>query len=262
MATKKVRQKVSASKPEGLKVPVPQQVKLADLQFAPYNPRSISREVMGALKASLRKHGMVLTLVVQKLSGAHGPMVLIGGHQRVRAMRELCAAEGWPEPAEVSAVVLDVGDAEAKQLNVSLNNIEGEFDPYKLGEMFRDIRPAMTMDDVLATGFAPVEIDEMINLLASPDDAARLLEENIGDLGGFGSSITLSIEFATVESRDEAKSILKAAAQHSGKKPGDLMLRAVKASDVLGKLGGPRHKGGDGKSKAKGAPRAAAPQRA
>jgi ParB-like chromosome segregation protein Spo0J len=245
MATKKKESKVAA----GLKVPVPQQVELKGLQFAPYNPRSISRETMGSLKASLLKHGMVLTLVVQKRSEAHGPMVLIGGHQRVRAMRELCAEKKWAEPAQVSAVVLDVGDAEAKQLNVSLNNIEGEFDPYKLGEMFRDIRPDMTMDDVLATGFAPVEIDEMIGLLANPDDAARLLEDNIGDLGGFGASITLSIEFATVEGRDEAKAILKAAAQQSGKKPGDLMLKAVKASDVLGKLGGPRHKGGDGKPK-------------
>ena len=235
----------------GISVPMPEQVKLAALQFAPYNPRSISREVMGSLKASLLKHGMVLTLVVQRRSGAHGDLVLIGGHQRVRAMREICSERDWAEPDEVPAVVLDVDDAQAKQLNVSLNNIEGEFDPYKLGELFRDIRPDMTMDDVLATGFQPVEIDGMIKLLVSPEDEAAALEAGIGDLAGFGASITLSVEFATVEARDEAKVLLKSATLGGKQKPGDLMLRAIKASEAVGKLAS-QHKGLDGKAKVDG----------
>ena len=230
MATKK-----SVAEKAGLRVPVPEMVRLADLQFAPYNPRTISKGTMDSLKASMVKHGMVLTLVVQRTSEQYGESILIGGHQRVRAMRELCAERGWPVPVTVPAVVLDVQDPEAKQLNVSLNNIEADFDPYKLGEMFKDIRPNMTMDDVLATGFAPVEIDEMIGLLASPDDAAKLLEDSIGNLGGFGASITLSLEFTTVEGRDEAKALLKAATAN-GDKAGDLVLGTIKAASLVGKL--------------------------
>ena len=219
----------------GLSVPTPEQVRLADLQFAPYNPRSISKGTLDSLKASLVKHGMVLTLVVQRKSEAHGALVLIGGHQRVRAMRELCQERGWEEPETVPAVVLDVQDPEAKQLNVSLNNIEADFDPHKLGELFRDIRPNMTMDDVLASGFEPVEIDEMIGLLASPDAAAEALEGDMGDLSGFGASITLSLEFTTVEGRDEAKALLKAATAN-GDKAGDLVLGTIKAASLVGKL--------------------------
>lgn len=230
MATKK-----SVAEKAGLRVPVPEMVRLADLQFAPYNPRTISKGTMDSLKASMVKHGMVLTLVVQRTSEQYGESILIGGHQRVRAMRELCAERGWPVPVTVPAVVLDVQDPEAKQLNVSLNNIEADFDPYKLGEMFKDIRPNMTMDDVLATGFAPVEIDEMIGLLASPDDAAKLLKDSIGNLGGFGASITLSLEFTTVEGRDEAKALLKAATAN-GDKAGDLVLGTIKAASLVGKL--------------------------
>jgi ParB-like chromosome segregation protein Spo0J len=233
---------------KGLFVATPVQVELKGLQFAPYNPRTISKEVMAALKASLLKHGMVLSLVVQRRSEKYGDNILIGGHQRVRGMREICAERSWEEPSSVPAVVLDVSDAEAKQLNVSLNNIEGDFDPYKLGEMFRDIRQDMTLDDVLATGFAPVEIDGMIDLLKPPDEAALSLEQGMGDLTGFGASITLSVEFGTVEARDEAKAILKGASSGSGQKAGDVMLTAIKASNSVGKLS-PRHKVGDGNAK-------------
>ena len=246
MASKKT---VNVKKTEGLSVPMPGPVKLQALQFAPYNPRSISKETMASLKASLVKHGMVLTLVVQRRSEAHGQLVLIGGHQRVRAMRELCAERGWEEPVDVPAVVLDVGDAEAKQLNVSLNNIEGEFDPYKLGEMFRDLLPGMTSDEILATGFQAEELGEMVGLLIGTDDEAARLEDGIGELTGFGASITLSVEFETVEARDQAKALLKAASAGAGKKAGDLMLRAIKASDLVGKLTAGRHKGGNGNGK-------------
>jgi ParB-like chromosome segregation protein Spo0J len=235
--------KANEKKIVGLSVPQPTKVKLADLKFAPYNPRTISKEKLGALKASLVKHGMVLTLVVQRQSEQHGAMVLVGGHQRVRAVRELCAERGWAVPATVPAVVLDIGDAEARQLNVSLNNISGEFEPFKLGELFREIRPTMTMDDVLATGFGAGEIDDMIALL-EPSPAAPPEPEK---LDGFAASVTLSLEFATVEARDEAKALLKVAVQ-SGQKSGDLMLRAIKASSIVGKLGEVRHKAGHEKT--------------
>ena len=230
MKTSTAKKKAVAS---GLSVPTPEQVRLADLQFAPYNPRSISKGTLDSLKASLVKHGMVLTLVVQRKSEAHGALVLIGGHQRVRAMRELCQERGWEEPETVPAVVLDVQDPEAKQLNVSLNNIEADFDPHKLGELFWDIRPNMTMDDVLASGFEPVVIDEMIALLTVPPEVGK--SEGGEELSGFGTSITLSIEFSTVGARDEAKALLKAATAN-GHKAGDLVLGTIKAASLVGKL--------------------------
>jgi ParB-like chromosome segregation protein Spo0J len=235
----------AAAGASGFKVPPQTVMRLADLNFAPYNPRTISDEKMAALKASLVKHGLVLNMVVQAHSEQYGSSVLIGGHQRVRAMREVCAERGWPEPEAVPCTVLDVPDAEAKQLNVALNNIEGEFDPYKLGAMFRDIRGGMTMDDVLATGFQAVEIDQAIALVATPDDQALALEEGTGDLSGFGASITLSVEFTSAEERDAAKAALREAAEASGRKAGDIVGEAIRAMRSAGKL--PRHKAGGGK---------------
>lgn len=225
--TKKNGKKEAA---QGLRIPEPQMMALSEVNLAPYNPRVISDDQMSALKQSLVKHGMVLNLVVQK-----DGRVLIGGHQRVRAMRELCSERGWPVPEQVPVIVLDVGDAEAKQLNVALNRIEGDFDPYKLGELFGSIRANMTLDDVVATGFRTEEIDQAIALTLPPDEQARMLEDDIGSLDGFAKSITLSLEFDSVEQRDEAKELLRAMCQDRGKKAGPVALEALKGMRVTQK---------------------------
>ena len=222
---------VSETLTKGLKIPVTEQLPLESINLAAYNPRVMPKEKMDSLKASLRKHGLVLNLVVQKTG-----MVLIGGHQRIAAMRDLCKAEKWALPATVPAMVLDVSDAEAKQLNVSLNNIEGEFDPYKLGELFAGIRSEMTMDDVVATGFTAVQIDEAIALTAPIDEQIGALEDEAENMPSFANSITLSVEFATVDARDAAKELLKAAAKKMGRKAGDLVFDSLKAAKAAGKI--------------------------
>lgn len=214
----------------GLSVPEAAMTPLSAVNMSPYNPRVMPAGMMRALKASLAKHGMVLNLVCQRRSAVHGEMVLIGGHQRVRAMRELCAERGWEEPVAVPVVVLDVSDSVAKQLNVSLNNVEGDFDPHKLGLLFADVYPDMTQEDVYASGFEPDNIQELIKLTVPPDEAAAALEDDAGALEAFAASITLSIEFETVARRDEAKELLRALAKESGVKAGDLVLDRVKAA--------------------------------
>ena len=218
-----------SKKPKGISVPEQVRLKLSDVNMSVYNPRVMPPEKMRALRASLVKHGFVLNLVVQKKG-----MVLIGGHQRVKAMRELCVENEWPEPNALPATVLDVDDSTAKQLNIALNNVEGEFDPYKLGEIFQDIFPSMTGDDVLAIGFVQENIAELMALVQEPDEAAKLLEEQAGDLSGFANSVTLTVEFATVAERDQAKELLKAATT-VGAKPGTFLLKVMRAAKASGR---------------------------
>lgn len=218
---------------EGLKVPRPEGLALSALNMAPYNPRVMPAAMLRALKASLVKHGLVLNLVVQRESDAHGRMVLVGGHQRVRAMRELCKEKGWAEPRDVSAVVLDLDDRTAKQLNVSLNRIEGEFDPFKLGVVLAEVYPLMTPDDVLALGYDSENIDVLIQETLAPEDRAAMLERqagDVGDLGGFAASVTLSVEFETTTARDEAKELVRALARGRAMKAGDLVLSLARSA--------------------------------
>jgi ParB-like chromosome segregation protein Spo0J len=214
----------------GIEVPRPTSLALGDVNFSPYNPRVMDKAQSAALRASLLKHGMVLNLVVQRESPAYGSMVLIGGHQRVRVMRELCAEKGWAEPQELPAVVLDVTDATAKQLNVSLNNVEGEFDPDKLGLLFADIRLDMSADDVLASGFDGEEIDELVRLVAPPDDLAAALEADAAGLSPIAGAHTLTIDFSTEAAKVEAKDLLRAMVADRKERAGDAVLRLARQS--------------------------------
>ena len=198
-------------------LPEPRKIRLAEINFAPYNPRTMSRDKMRALKASVLKHGLVLNLVVQ-LKG----LVLIGGHQRVTAVREICAERKWPVPVEVWATVLDVDDTTARQLNVALNKIDGDFDPTKLAALFAPLAGEMTVEDILATGFTP---EAFADLTRGPEeDKPRAT---------LGKSITLSVPFASVVDRDAAKVLLQqrmAAMAGTEKKPGALLLEWLRAT--------------------------------
>lgn len=142
-------------------IPKPVRVKFKTLNMAPYNPRVIDDEEMSSLKASLNRRGLVETLVVQKQADDGTPMVLIGGHQRVRGIKELCEEKGDKPPASIWAVVLDIPDREAKQLNIALNRIGGEFDVYKLAQVFASI-PDLTTEEVTAVGYNRQEVDDLI----------------------------------------------------------------------------------------------------
>jgi len=216
-----------------VKIPAPRKVRLAELNFAPYNPRIMPPAEMRKLKASMRKHGLVLNLVVQEQG-----MVLIGGHQRVDALRSICADDGVAAPEEVWATVLDVPDDEAKQLNVSLNKIGGEFDPFRLGELLGSLASTMTPDDVLASGFTAEEVAELVGQASPPEQVADELEQQAGDLVAFARSVTLTVEFNTVEQRDAVKEVLAAAVKQRGVKAG------VVVQEALAKLPAPKQAAG------------------
>ncbi len=201
----------------------PQKLELSKLSFAEYNPRTITAEELGRLKASIKKHGLVLNFVVQKRSKEHGkPLVVIGGHQRLRAVRELCAELGREPPSHGWGVVLDVSDAAARGLNVALNSIEGDWDTSKLGDLFKYLKDAGELD-LSTVGFDLAEVDELVRQASEGADelASRLEREAEEGIQSFARSVTLTVEFATVEDRDRAKALLK---ERGGMKPGSYVL--------------------------------------
>jgi ParB-like chromosome segregation protein Spo0J len=218
----------------------PIEINLERVHFATYNPRTISTVKMAQLKQSMAEHGVVLHLVVQKKADDGTPMVLIAGHQRVRAARELCSERGWPAPKKGFAVVLDVDDRTAKRLNVSLNRLGGDFEPHMLGDLLSSLGE-ISDDELLGVGFGRDEIDEIVRQALDPADmAAQLEQEAQDDIDGFARSVTLTVEFDTVERRDAAKVKLKALITESGRgcKPGVILSEALQAH----KLRKPRSK--------------------
>jgi ParB-like chromosome segregation protein Spo0J len=118
---------------------------VGQLTPAAYNPR---REVAATspayrkLRASLERFGLVEPLVWNERTGR-----VVGGHLRLRILRELGVAE-------VPVSVVRLTDAQEKALNVVLNNHEaqGRYDPAKLAAVLDELKDLPEMAD---TGFDP-----------------------------------------------------------------------------------------------------------
>lgn len=127
------------------------------LNPAKYNPRKDLKPGdpdYEHLKRSIDHWGLVDPLVV------NADMTVIGGHQRLKVLREL-------GHAEVECVMVDLDDANERALNIALNKIGGDWDLELLESELGVLRD---MDfDIDLTGFDDVEIGDM--LAGAPEEA-------------------------------------------------------------------------------------------
>jgi ParB-like chromosome segregation protein Spo0J len=136
------------------------------LHLAEYNPRSISTEELEKLKTSIREFGFIQPVVARKEDG-----LVIGGHQRLAAMRALLEADG-KSPAQanqfmVPVIYLDgLTDERAKLLNLALNKISGEWDYQKLSDLFSSLE-GTSSEEMLLSGFSGAEVQDILGLMPS-----------------------------------------------------------------------------------------------
>jgi len=90
--------------------------KIADLIPAPYNPRQSTAKQEKHLKESLMKFGLVEPIIFNKQTG-----YIVGGHFRVRELKKLGIKE-------VECVIVDLNEADEKELNIRLNANTGSWD--------------------------------------------------------------------------------------------------------------------------------------
>jgi hypothetical protein len=169
-----------------------ERVKLDDIKPAPYNPRSISAEAKRGLLASIRRFGLVQPLIVNRRSG-----LLVGGHQRLEALRESGATDA-------DVLFVDLPDAEERALNVSLNSdrIAGEFTD-DLGDVLSGL------DVKLGDDFAELRLDELgVDKPAESDWAVAL--------GGASGAATRDVmQMTFVLTNEQAETVKRAiAAKH------------------------------------------------
>jgi ParB-like chromosome segregation protein Spo0J len=90
--------------------------KIADLIPAPYNPRQSTAKQEKHLKESLEKFGLVEPIIFNKQTG-----YIVGGHFRVRELKKLGINE-------IECVIVDLNEADEKELNIRLNANTGSWD--------------------------------------------------------------------------------------------------------------------------------------
>lgn len=142
-----------------------EQVDIDSLKPASYNPRSIDKEEMESLKRSLKQFGFVDPAIVRKKD-----KMIIGGHQRVAAAKEL----GFES---VPVILMDVTANDAKLLNVALNKISGDWDDVKLANLLKELKYDSSVDELL-TGFSEEELDTLLWDLGQEDLDEELREED------------------------------------------------------------------------------------
>jgi ParB-like chromosome segregation protein Spo0J len=132
------------------------------------NPRTIEPEELDRLVESLRQYQCVEPVVVNTREGRRG--VILGGHQRVEAMRRL----GWEV---VPVVTVDLGAQEELALLIALNRIKGTWDLGKLRAMVEAI-PSIELD---AIGFTAEALPQLLDgPCAVRGQAVELLEPVLG----------------------------------------------------------------------------------
>ncbi len=127
-------------------------MKVSDINIAEYNPRLDLKPgdpEYEKIKRSIQEFNLVEPLVWNERTQR-----LVGGHQRLKVLREL-----GQEFVEVS--VVDLSEEREKALNIVLNKAQGDWDYEKLGELLKELEGDI---DLSLTGFDLEEIDELLEL--------------------------------------------------------------------------------------------------
>lgn len=134
-----------------------EKIDIKKLKEMKYNPRKINDFEFQKLKQSIKEFGDVQPLVINKDN------TVIGGHQRLKALKEL-------DFKEVDIIRVNLSEEKAKVLNLALNKISGEWDYEILDRFVKDIK------DMDLTGFTENEIKHMMSSY-NYDDLAKDIKD-------------------------------------------------------------------------------------
>jgi len=175
-------------------------IQLKNIHLAKYNPRKISKEALGKLKASIKSYTdalpgwdskkgfrLVAPVIVNKVNWR-----LVGGHQRILALGEL--GQDWVMEEDVRFVNVP-NERKEMALNVMLNNADaaGEWDFPLLKDLLAEIDVGdFRVDDY--TGFDEDAIKEMFDFDGSgesgkdtePEEPPKKARTKPGDLYELG----------------------------------------------------------------------------
>jgi len=131
---------------------------ISELSPAKYNPRKdlvSSDPEYQRIKRSIEEFGYVDPIII------NSDYTVIGGHQRLKVMREL-------GHAQIDVVVVDIPKDKEKALNIALNKITGEWDTQRLTDLLGELK-ADGMD-ISITGFDEKEFDGLLRELHKDDE--------------------------------------------------------------------------------------------
>ena len=158
-------------------------VPLADLERWPGNAR---RGVVSGIKESMRVNGVFQPLIVQKSTNR-----IIAGNHRYDALLELHEEQPDEWDGHADVVYLDVNDNRALKMNLADNKTSDDatWDDRALLDQLQAI--IEDGDDLLGTGFAPDEVDDLAARLEDElADSFDFDNDDAGEVGERGEKFT------------------------------------------------------------------------
>lgn len=166
VAKKKPGKKAKKKAPPKAPPPVQEhkivEMPLSKLKGAPWNPRTISKEAMDGLGASLDRFGVLQPVIWNKRSKQ-----VVGGHQRLKVLRDRGVKT-------TQVVVVDMDESAEKAANLTLNNpgIAGEFST-DLPDILGAVRDSISLEDFMALRL------DILDRPPPPDDKDLSLSEDL-----------------------------------------------------------------------------------
>lgn len=120
-------------------------IEVKKLKLATYNPRRISDKELKKLVTSIEEHGFIQPVLINK------NYTIIGGHQRVKAAKQL-------NLDTVPCVIIDVSKDKEKEINLALNRISGDWEETALKDLLEELEKAGRL---YATGFESRELERL-----------------------------------------------------------------------------------------------------
>lgn len=156
------------------------QLALSKLKADPKNARRHPERNLNAIVGSLKDHGQVEPIIVQK-----GTNRIIAGHGRAEALRQLGEKQAF-------VVELEVTDKEATLLGVRLNKTGelAEWDFQNLSELFREL----ATEDLAKTGFADFEIEPLLNAEWAPPAVSEAEFSRSHEEEALGDNVTVTLD--------------------------------------------------------------------
>ncbi|MDD4995841.1 MAG: ParB N-terminal domain-containing protein, partial [Patescibacteria group bacterium] len=113
-------------------------IKIANLKFAPYNPREIKHDDIETLKKSIERFGLRGLITVNTRKGREG--MIVGGNMTVMTLKEM----GWETIPAKNVDFVDLPEKEEKALSLALNKIaeRRDWNDEKLAEMMWELNRA------------------------------------------------------------------------------------------------------------------------
>lgn len=160
-----------------------EEININQINPSPYNPRVMGKKEMKKLQKNMKEFGVVDPIIVNLKNNN-----IVGGHQRYTALKEAGVTKlhmirigqiGWV----FQDTNLEIKDDNAEKiLNISLNNISGEWEESKLTKLLTELEHNHA--EYQLTGFDELDLESMKldhEILLNTRDIEPQLQELRGD---------------------------------------------------------------------------------